>query len=476
MNAGFVHDFPRPGAFSNGNNIHQGNIDGSTNNIHPPHSTYAYSTSINPSISNVAYQNNNNAINRNHSVSQNNNYAVNRNHQNNFNQYSNANTEKNGIILGENHAEIIPYFSARIQQPNDKPNFITNRVANRLLSAPSIDHFPIVQRNNLPSNRPMNLQTLRPMLQAPIIRPLINPAPMPYSSSSAQIRPQMISSTQIRPQIISTAQIRPQMVSTAASNMEMNRFSNSSFGSSQPQQSVSAIAGSRMRSGSIQSESSVMLATEDLEEYRNQVKKSNDPKVALDFAKMLVRVAEEIRMNPKGLDAKRVRKNRDIIHAEAVRWIKKAAAGSILGKPGFDQAIFMLADCYGNGTLGLEIDHDKAFGLYSQSTKQNHPASIYRLAVCYEVGAGTRKDAARAVQLYLKAAQLTDTASMYKIGTILLKGGLGLPKNPREGVNWLKRAASEIDHTTPFALHELALLHQSCDPEIATFMVQVTML
>lgn len=180
-----------------------------------------------------------------------------------------------------------------------------------------------------------------------------------------------------------------------------------------------------------------------------------------------------MRKNPKGLEPKRIKKNREILHAEAVRWIKKAAAGSFIGKPGYDEAIFMLADCYGNGTLGLAINHDKAFSLYAQAAKQGHVNSIYRSGVCYEVGAGTRRDPSRAIQFYKKAAMLGDSAAMFKIGTILLNGTLGQTKNPREGVNWLKRAAMQVDDTTPHALHELAMLHQSTDPEVAKFIVPV---
>jgi TPR repeat protein len=60
---------------------------------------------------------------------------------------------------------------------------------------------------------------------------------------------------------------------------------------------------------------------------------------------------------------------------------------------------------------------------------------------------------------------------MFKIGTILLNGTLGQTRNPREGVNWLKRAAMHTDDTTPHALHELAMLHQSSSIEVTKFMV-----
>jgi TPR repeat protein len=49
---------------------------------------------------------------------------------------------------------------------------------------------------------------------------------------------------------------------------------------------------------------------------------------------------------------------------------------------------------------------------------------------------------------------------MYKLGMILLHGSLGEQKNPREAINWLRRAAEQADEDNPHALHELGLLHE----------------
>src|SRR5687768_2194812 len=123
----------------------------------------------------------------------------------------------------------------------------------------------------------------------------------------------------------------------------------------------------------------------------------------------------------------------------------------LTGKSAYPDAQFFLAECYGNGALHLPVDHDKAFSLYVQASKQAHPAATYRTAVCYEVGAGTKRDAGRAMQFYRKAAALGDTVAMYKLGMILMNGLLGHAKNPREGVSWLKRAAAQADEATPHA-------------------------
>lgn len=108
----------------------------------------------------------------------------------------------------------------------------------------------------------------------------------------------------------------------------------------------------------------------------------------------------------------------------------------------------------------MSVDHEKAFALYVQASKLSHPASTYRTAVCYEVGAGTKKDSSRAVQFYRKAAALGDNAAMFKLGMILLNGSLNQAKNSREGVTWLKRAASQADADMPHALHELAVIYE----------------
>ncbi|KAI8902119.1 hypothetical protein BC833DRAFT_613964 [Globomyces pollinis-pini] len=208
------------------------------------------------------------------------------------------------------------------------------------------------------------------------------------------------------------------------------------------------------------SQSTLVVPVENLEQYRQQVKNSHDPVMQFDFAKRLIEVAE-------GLEAAKVKKNRDILHNEAVRFLKKAASANYNGKIGVPEALFFLAECYGNGTLGLSVDHEKAFGYYSQAAKHGHPSSIYRTGVCYEVGAGPKRDHSRAIQLYKKAALLGDTAAMFKVGMILINGTLGQNRNPREGVNFIKRAASQADETAPFALHELAVLYEGINNDPA---------
>ncbi|KAJ3077133.1 hypothetical protein HK102_005284, partial [Quaeritorhiza haematococci] len=210
--------------------------------------------------------------------------------------------------------------------------------------------------------------------------------------------------------------------------------------------------------GSANSSMNLAFAGEDLETARQNAKRSNDPAVQLAFAKFLIMTAEgAIYQDP---NPKQAKKTQDLLYQESLKWIKKLSTQAGVGKPAYPEAQFFLAECYGLGQLGLSVDHDKAFNLYVQASKQSHPAATYRTAVCYEVGAGTKRDSQRAVQFYRKAAALGDTAAMYKLGMILLNGLLGQGRNGREGVNWLKRAAQQADEGTPHALHELGLLYE----------------
>lgn len=191
-----------------------------------------------------------------------------------------------------------------------------------------------------------------------------------------------------------------------------------------------------------------------IDQYRQRIKADPDPEAHFLYAKYLIDAAKKIGADAK--DQRAVKKYRDMLIAESLKVVRRLATQ---GEP-FAEAQFFLANCYGTGMLGLQVDHERAYHLYLQAAKQNHSAASYRVAVCNEIGAGTRREPPRAAAFYRKAASLGDTAAMYKLGMILLHGTLGEPKNPREAINWLKRAAEQADEENPHALHELGLLHE----------------
>lgn len=191
-------------------------------------------------------------------------------------------------------------------------------------------------------------------------------------------------------------------------------------------------------------------------EYRTRIKADPDPEAQFTYAMYLIEVARRMH---EPADSKAARRARDALLAESIKLVKRLAAAA----PPYAEAQFFLANCYGNGSLGMQVDHAKSYHLYVQASKQNHAAATYRTAVCNEIGAGTKSNAARALLFYRKAASLGDTAGMYKLGMVLLHGALGQPPVPREAIVWLRRAAGQADEDNPHALHELALLHENAD-------------
>lgn len=185
----------------------------------------------------------------------------------------------------------------------------------------------------------------------------------------------------------------------------------------------------------------------------------SDHATQLLLAKKLVEASVHLIDDNGRADQKTRTKNRERYVMDAYKTVKK------LVNSNYAPAMFYLADCYGQGQLGLEVNPKEAFQLYQSAAKLGHAESAYRLAVCCEMGqeggGGTRRDPMRAVQWYRRAATLGDTPAMYKMGMILLKGLLGQQRNPRESLSWLKRAAERADKDNPHALHELALLYEN---------------
>lgn len=192
-----------------------------------------------------------------------------------------------------------------------------------------------------------------------------------------------------------------------------------------------------------------------IDQYRARLKGDPDPETHFAFAKYLIEAAKKVGAGAR--DQRAVRKYRDTLITESIKVIKRLAT---TGET-YPDAQFFLANCYGTGMLGLEIDHEKAYHMYLQASKNNHAQACYRVAVCNELGAGTKRDRSRALAFYRKAATLGDTAAMYKLGMSLLTGTLGGTKNPKDALTWLRRAAEQADEENPHALHELGLIYES---------------
>ncbi|KAL1925370.1 uncharacterized protein VTP21DRAFT_253 [Calcarisporiella thermophila] len=191
---------------------------------------------------------------------------------------------------------------------------------------------------------------------------------------------------------------------------------------------------------------SLLSYSQTLELYRQNARKTNDPNLQFDFSVFLVEASRQTEDDTQ----------RQELMDEATKLLRQ------LSGKGHADAQFYLAECY---TAGLcspkgKKEYDKAFPLYVQASKHSHPDAAFEAAKCYEEGLGTRREPAKALQFYRKAATANHPGAMYRLAMAELNGELGLTKNPRDGVKWLKRAAEAATPEYPQAPHELALLHE----------------
>ncbi|KAJ6520164.1 HCP-like protein [Mycena sanguinolenta] len=197
-----------------------------------------------------------------------------------------------------------------------------------------------------------------------------------------------------------------------------------------------------------------------LELYRANAKKTQDPDLQFEFAVFMIDASKSlpIPVETAGnvMEVERAQEKRDELIREATSLLKR------LADRGHPASQYFLADCYANGigTVKNKQDFDRAYPLFVLAAKHGHPDAAYRSGTCCENGWGCRRESAKALQFFRKAAAALHPGAMYRLGIAELNGELGLSKSPKEGVKWLKRSAEHATAEFPHALHELALLHE----------------
>ncbi|KAJ7269385.1 hypothetical protein B0H12DRAFT_1009595 [Mycena haematopus] len=197
-----------------------------------------------------------------------------------------------------------------------------------------------------------------------------------------------------------------------------------------------------------------------LELYRANAKKTQDPDLQFEFAVFMIDASKSLPIPTETagnvMDVERAQEKRDELIREATSLLKR------LADRGHPASQYFLADCYANGigTAKNKQDFDRAYPLFVLAAKHGHPDAAYRSGTCCENGWGCRRESAKALQFFRKAAAALHPGAMYRLGIAELNGELGLSKSPKEGVKWLKRSAEHATAEFPHALHELALLHE----------------
>lgn len=200
--------------------------------------------------------------------------------------------------------------------------------------------------------------------------------------------------------------------------------------------------------------------------YRLNVKKTQDPAIQYEFAIFMISAAQETRLedDQTSLSAASQKSTSQSGTAPPIRSDLLKEAKHILQKlcdKSYPFAQYYLADGYASGLFNNgKPDLDKSFPLFLAASKHGHAEAMYRTALCYEYGWGTRIDAAKAVQFYQHAASKNHPGAMLRLGRACLTGDMGLTKRYREGIRWLKRGAESADLQYNQAPFDLACLHE----------------
>ncbi|RKO90507.1 hypothetical protein BDK51DRAFT_15503 [Blyttiomyces helicus] len=119
-------------------------------------------------------------------------------------------------------------------------------------------------------------------------------------------------------------------------------------------------------------------------------------------------------------------------------------------------------------TLGQAYFDDKKYDLaYPQfllAAKRSHAGACHMVATCAELGRGTKKNHRLSVEFFTKAAKAGHKPAIYRMAIVELRGELGVKRDLKSAVNWLRRGAAVADRDSPQCLLQLALIYESGVP------------
>ncbi|KAI9291183.1 HCP-like protein, partial [Neoconidiobolus thromboides FSU 785] len=179
--------------------------------------------------------------------------------------------------------------------------------------------------------------------------------------------------------------------------------------------------------------------------YRENAKKTNDPKVQLEFGKFLLE--SSVNLLNKDLPTYDEESSQKL-EKEGIFWIKK------LQKLNNPEAVYIVGTWNEKGMYGYSPSSSRSNTLYLSSAKLGYPPAIDKVGFHYE----KKKDFTRAVAYYKKAAALADPSANYRLGIAYIYGELKLGVNHKNAQFYLRRSASEANQYCPQGAYIWALI------------------
>lgn len=97
--------------------------------------------------------------------------------------------------------------------------------------------------------------------------------------------------------------------------------------------------------------------------------------------------------------------------------------------------------CIATGALGaLDVAVQEPFDVMQAYAAAGDPSAQFNLALAYQKGEGTAKDAARAIEWYRKAAAAALPEAQFNLG-VLFANGVEVPRDDKEAAKWIYAAA-----------------------------------
>lgn len=125
-----------------------------------------------------------------------------------------------------------------------------------------------------------------------------------------------------------------------------------------------------------------------------------------------------------------------------------------LSKESVPRGIFMEGTLHEFGRAGFAPDRKEALVMYKRASRLNFPRAEYRLGVQFErIG-----DIAKACESYEKGAAADDSACLYRMGMIILRGQYGYDVDEQKGINCIHLSALSADSDVPQGAYVWGLL------------------